>query len=158
MSVMDLKSEIEQVNDALQISALSGSIGYYRAVFDQAAYADIAMYGEKPTVQEQQDMIHAWSNRVYIANQCAYILTYAHRADCPRNLNFIADNGQCHHGGDLLDNPARLYRMLESIRYNLYSNAGQCMLCREDMDRINNLIEMVGRDIVGEYQRGKVKA
>jgi hypothetical protein len=102
-------------------------------------------------------MIHAWGNRVYIANQCAYILTYAHRADCKCNINFIADRNQCRHGADLLLNIGRFYRTLESIQYNLYSNGGQCMLCHQDMVRLDTLIEQVGRDIVGEYQREKGK-
>lgn len=153
MSVMEMREEIQQVNDALQCSLLGCSSGYHRAVFDQAAYADIAAFVQTPTIEQQQDMIHAWCNRLYVANQCAYIFTYSHRSDCDKKINFIAPRNECHNGGLLLAKIDRFYRMLESIRYNLYSNVGLCMLCREDMDRLNNLIEQIGRDIVAAYQR-----
>lgn len=153
MSVMDMKNEIEFVCDALCISIL-GSSRYHHAVCDREAIPDIL----KATIDYQKDVVHSWCNRLYVANQCAYIFTYAHRAECDRKINFIADVGQCRHGNDLIANIGRFYRTLESIRYNMYSNSGQCMLCREDMDRLNTLIEYIGRDIVWEYQRGKVKA
>lgn len=158
MTVADLKEEIEAVCDALQFSVLGCSCSWHRAIFDQSAYADIAMLGEKPTIEQQQDMIHAWCNRLYVANQCAYIFTYAHHPECNRKINFISDRDHCHHGAELIQNPARLYRTLEYIKYNLYSNGGQCMFSGEDMARLDELIALIARDIVGEYQRGKVPA
>ena len=153
MSTIPMKEEIEQVFDALYCSVM-GNARYHFAVIDRAAIPDIL----KASVDDQRDHIWAWANRVYIANQCAYILTYAHRGDCDRNIDFISDAAQCHHGGQLIQNPGRFYRMLQSIQYNLVSNGGQCMLCREDMERLENLIAVLASELVGEYQRGQVKA
>jgi hypothetical protein len=152
MSTIVMKEEIEQVCDALCFSIL-GTHRYHFAVCDRVAITDTL----KASVDDQKDVIWAWCNRVFIANQCAYILTYSHRADCDRMIDFIGDADHCHNGGQLIINPSRFYRMLESIRYNLYSNGGQLMLCREDMERLENLIAVLASDVVSEYQRGKVK-
>jgi len=148
-----MKEEIEQVFDALYCSVM-GSAPYHHAVIDRTAIPDIL----KASIDDQRDHIWSWCNRVYIANQCAYILTYSHRADCDRKIDFIADYTECHNGGQLIQKPGRFYRMLQSIQYNLYSNGGQCMLCREDMERLDNLIAVIANDIIGDYQHGQVEA
>jgi hypothetical protein len=153
MSVIVMRDEIESVCDALCFSLLgSGRLHY--AVCDKTAVPDIL----KASVDDMKGHIWEWCNRVYLANQCAYILTYSHRGDCNKTLDFIADVNQCKNGGQLITNPDRLYRMLQSIQYNLYSNGGQYLLCHEDMIRLDNLIAVVANELIGEYQREKVKA
>ena len=148
MSTIVMKEEIESVCDALCFSLLgSGRLHY--AVCDRTAVPDIL----KASVDDMKGHIWEWCNRVYIANQCAYILTYSHRADCDKTIDFIADVDQCKNGGILIQKPERLYRLLQSIQYNLVSNGGQCMLCHEDMIRLDNLIAVLANDLIGEYQR-----
>lgn len=147
MSTVTLKEEIEAVHDALCYS-LMGSQRYHHAVFDRAAAGEIAVFGSKPTVDDQKNMIWSWCNRVYIANQIAYILTYAHHPDCNRAIEYIADSDHCNGGGALLQKPSEFYNKLQSIRYNLYSNGGQCMLNGEDMARLDNLIAAVAAEII----------
>lgn len=153
MSTIPMKEEIESVCDALCFSIL-GTKRYHFAVCDKTAIPDI----HTASVDDMKDHIWSWCNRVHIANQCAYILTYAHRADCDRTIDFIADADHCHHGGELIQNPGRFYRMLQSIQYNLCSNGGQVMLCREDAERLDNLIAVIAEQMIGDYQRGQVKA
>jgi hypothetical protein len=153
MSTIVMKEEIQQVCDALCFSIL-GTERYHFAVYDKTAIPDI----HTASVDDMKDHIWAWCNRVYIANQCAYILTYAHRGDCDRNIDFIVDADHCHNGGELIQNPGRFYRMLQSIQYNLCSNGGQVMLCHEDMVRLDNLIAVLAIEIIGVYQREKGRA
>ena len=147
MSVIETRDEINQVCDALYCDAM-GERKYFYAVNNGPRNPTTT------TIDEDKDQIAAWGNRVYIANQIAYILTYSHREDCNLMINLM-DRDEWKNGGDLITNPARFYRVLESIRYNLYSNGGQVMLCREDMERLNDLIAVIARVIVGECQRGK---
>jgi hypothetical protein len=142
MSVVECKEEIEQVCDALLCNQY-GQGQFSRAVFNHAAAAEIIIYGKQPTQDEIRSMIWNWCNRVYMANQCAYILTYSHHPECSTKINFIGDENTFHKGGDLLANLRRFHGTLQHIRYNLYSNGGRYILCHEDMDRLDTLIEWV---------------
>ena len=152
MSTIVMRDEIQQVCDALCFSIL-GTHRYHFAVCDRTAIPDAL----NASVDDQKGVIWEWCNRVYIANQCAYILTYSHSGDCDRKIDFIDEVNHCHNGGQLITTPSRFYRMLQSIQYNLYSNGGQCMLCHQDMVRLENLIAVLANEIIGEYQRGQVK-
>lgn len=140
MSVCDAREEIQQVCDALLMDQY-GSGRFARAVFNQEAAAEIAVFGKPATQDEIKSMIYHWCNRVYMANQIAYIMTYSHHPECSREINDIGDEGTFRKGGDLLGNLRRFHGTLKHIRYNLYSNSGRYMLCREDMDRLDTLIE-----------------
>lgn len=142
MSVVIMRDEILQVADALYCDAM-GNRAYLHAVLKEP----------RATIDEEKEAIGIWVGRVYIANQIAYILTYAHHADCRRKIDLFDDSDAWMHGGLLITNPARFYRVLESIRYNLYSNGGQVVLCAEDMQRLDGLIAALARVIVGEYQK-----
>jgi hypothetical protein len=91
-------------------------------------------------------------NRVYIANQIAYILTYAHHEDLDKEIDLLDYDGLWN------DQPScrtteYLYRTLESIEYNLYSNGGQMVLGFEDLQKLKDLMAVLARDVVGKYQR-----
>ncbi len=148
MSVIVMRDEIEQVCDALYWDAM-GARQYFHAVCNSPAYP------AQTSIEDDKIAIRAWANRVYVANQIAYIFTYAHRADCDKKIQQFDDKDPWNHGADLIQNPARFFRTLESIRYNLYSNGGQVMLCREDMERLDDLTASIARVIVGEYQKEK---
>ena len=147
MSVIDKKQDIEQITDALLYDAM-GSRQFVYAVCPE-------LNQMKASVDDYKDIIHAWANRVYISNQCAYILTYAHRDDCDKTINMLTDTDHLNQGGHLLSDLPRFYHILESIKYNLYSNGGQVILCGEDMTRLNDLMAFVSREIVGMYQKEK---
>ena len=150
MSVMDMREEILTVCDALIWDAM-GARQYLHTICNEPCHP------VQRSIDDEKSIIAAWGNRVYVANQIAYIFTYSRNADCSREINLLDDADPWNHGADLITNPARFYRTLESIRYNLYSNGGQIMLCHEDMERLNNLIAALARVIAGEYQRGKEK-
>jgi len=142
MSVIVQKDEINQIADALYWDAM-GERQFVRV-----------LYGGQPgdtlknsSMDEIQDTIGAWTNRLYVSNQIAYIFTYSHRDDCDKTINQM-DRSDWKNGMDLLKNPVRFYRMLESVRYNLISNGGQIMLSGQDMERLNDLIGLVARGIV----------
>jgi hypothetical protein len=137
-----MRDEILQVADALYWDAMGAR---------QYLYNVIAVPGA--TIDEEKDAIRAWTGRLYIANQITYILTYAHHGDCSRKLDLFDDSDPWNHGADLIQNPARFYRVLESVRYNLYSNGGQVMLSGPDMQILDSLIATLARVIVGEYQK-----
>lgn len=146
MSVIVMREEILQVADALYWDAM-GARAYLHAVVKEP-YSSIDI---------EKDVIKAWANRLYIAQQCAYILTYAHRDDCDKSINLFDESDPWNHGADLITNPARFYRVLESVKYNIFSNGGQFMLCADDMQKLDDLIAMLARAVVGEYQKEKGK-
>lgn len=149
MSVIVMRDEINQVCDALYWDAMGRRQIFYAVVDKENPFPS------QSKVDDERDAIAAWGNRVYIANQLAYILTYSHRSGCDRKIDMI-DRDDWKHGGELVGDYARFYRILESIKYNLWSNGGQVMLCREDMERLDNLIAWLARECVGQYQKGKV--
>ena len=148
MSVLDKKSEIEQIADALLWDAM-GTRMIVRSVvpeLDRRSALD----------EDYKGSIIEWSNRLYIANQIAYILTYGHHDDVDKTINMIGNEREWLHGGSLLLDFPRFYQTLESIRYNLYSNGGQYMLSGPDTEKLDNLIAVIAREIVGMYQKGSV--
>jgi hypothetical protein len=151
MSVMDKRSDIEQIADALYYDAMGQRHFVYAVIPKVNAFS--------ASVDDYKEPVIDWCNRLYMANQCAYILTYSHNDDCDKTINLLERNEALWaHGGHLLQDLPRFFRILESIRYNLYSNGGQVMLCGEDMARLNDLMAGIAREIVGMYQKeiGKV--
>ena len=146
MSVIDKRDEILQVCDALYWDAM-GERKYLHTISNEPGHPS------SRTIDDEREIIAAWANRVYVANQVAYIFTYSHNPDCVMVINQFNDADAWKNGAELIKNPARFYRVLESIRYNLYSNGGQIMLCREDMERLDDLMAALARVVVGEYQR-----
>jgi hypothetical protein len=149
MSVLDKRQDIEMITDALLYDAL-GSRQFVYAICPK-------LNSFSTSVDDYKDLIHAWSNRVYMANQCAYILTYSYRDNVDKTINLLTDTDHLEHGGHLLSELPRFYRILESIKYNLYSNGGQVMLCHEDMNSLNYLMAVIAREIIGMYQKEKGK-
>lgn len=88
-----------------------------------------------------EDHIHYWMNRLYWANQLAYMLTYgdADRTirDLPEGYHKVIPMGL-----------KQLYAQLQSIQYNLVSNGGRVMFGKDDMERLENLIASVARRII----------
>lgn len=146
MSVIDKRDEILQVCDALYWDAM-GERKYLHTISNEPGHP------LSRTIDDERGIIAAWANRVYVANQVAYIFTYSHNADCDMRIDLLNESEVWKHGAELVQNPARFYRVLESIRYNLYSNGGQIVLCREDMERLNDLMAVLARVVIGEYQR-----
>ena len=148
MSVLDKRQDIEQIADALLYDAM-GQRQFVRAVVPGVN----AFCG---SVDDFKDPVIDWCNRLYVANQIAYIFTYSHNDDVDTRINMIERNESLWaDGGHLLQDLPRFFRILESIRYNLYSNGGQVMLCGEDMTHLNDLMAFVSREIVGMYQKEK---
>lgn len=142
MSTIILKDEIEQIADALLYDA-----------YGPRELHNVWKIPREAGIDTYKTEITAWANRVYIANQIAYILTYSHRDDCDKSITMIADETQWKHGGNLLSDYPRFYRVLESVLYNLYSNGGQVMLSGEDMQKYEEIMGLVAREIVGMYQK-----
>jgi len=143
MSVLDKKSEIEQIADALLWDAM-GTRMIVRSVVPE-------LNPRTAPDEDYKGSIIEWSNRLYIANQIAYILTYGHHDDVDKTINMIGNEREWLYGGSLLLDFPRFYRTLASIRYNLYSNGGQYMLSGPDMEKLNDLMAIIAREIVGMY-------
>ena len=145
MSTVIMRDEIIQVADAL----------YWDAMGERKLIHTIvkSTHPLHHTINEEKEIIAAWANRIYVANQCAYIFTYAHRQDCSRKIDLFDESDVWNNGAFLIKNKARFYRVLESIQYNLYSNGGQCMLCAEDMGAMRSLMEHLASAVIGDYQR-----
>jgi hypothetical protein len=148
MSVMGKRDEIIQVCDALYWDAM-GERKYLHTISNEPCHP------VSRTIEDEKSIVAAWGNRLYVANQIAYIFTYSHHAECNMKIDLLDESEAWKHGADLITNPARFYRVLESIEYNLYSNGGQVMLSGQDMQRLKDLIAAVARVVVGEYQRGR---
>jgi hypothetical protein len=146
MSTIILRDEILQVADALYCDAM-GARNYLHTVIDEPAHP------LKFSIEDEKSLIYAWVNRLYVANQIAFIFTYSHKAECDRKIALFDEQDIWHDGAELIQNPARWYRRLQSIGYNIISNGGQCMLCREDMERLHNLAARIASEVIGDYQR-----
>jgi hypothetical protein len=142
MSVIGLREEIEQVADALLYDTMG-----------PRAFKYVWELPKDASIDDYKHEITAWANRLYISNQIAYILTYSHRDDCDKSIIMMADEKSWKHGGHLVLDYPRFYRMLESIRYNLYSNGGQVVLSGPDMQKLSEIMAVIAREIVGDYQK-----
>jgi len=79
--------------------------------------------------------IYAFVERLYIANRLAY--SYQYGDDDPITIPRLKKE-------DFAGMPYRAKEFIEilnSIRYNLYTNNGQCFLGQEDMERIDRLLD-----------------
>ena len=147
MSVIVLKSEIEQIADALYWDAM-GQRHYIHTICNPKSGITI-----RSGLDDIKDVIGAWTNRLYVANQIAYIFTYCHRDDCGKEINQL-DRDDWKNGNELIAKPTRFFHILESVKYNLYSNGGQVMLSGDDMQKLDCLTAMVARRIVCDVSKG----
>lgn len=150
MSTIVMRDEIKQIADALYWDAL-GERNLLHCVIDAPCHPCTN------SIDDERSMIIAWANRIYVANQIAYIFTYSHRADCDRKIDQFSGDEHFTHGGDLITNKARFYRMLQGVEYNLYSNGGQYMLSHEDTERLQKLMATLASSVIGDYQREKAR-
>lgn len=85
--------------------------------------------------------IGEWVERLYIANQLAFITQYRERTQ----IDFLPDEIST---GKMPMSMRELYKSLSSIQYNLFNNAGRCFLSGDDMERLTNLIAATARRII----------
>lgn len=89
--------------------------------------------GNIPTENE----ILCFVERLYLANRMAYYYQYGD--ECEDGVIHIRRLEEYELHGKLLPFREILF-LLRSIHYNLYTNAGRCFLGREDMERLERLI------------------
>jgi hypothetical protein len=125
---------------------------YARCVFDHHEDASIrVIWGSSDPGEFAQrydkakrSMILNWVNRLSLANQIAVVLNY-----------YDGDEITLRHLPDGIEHSmpytaSELYETLNSIQYNLYTNAGRCMFSHEDMDRLTRLIGTAAHLIIEE--------
>jgi hypothetical protein len=129
---------------------------YGRCIFDhheEASFRSLWM-GEAPTEFERRynhaktTMIGAWVNRLYLANQIATALNYQSDAES-FTLHNLPDGVE----RAMPYTASELYEEMNSIHYNLFTNAGRCMFSHDDMERLNRLISLAAYQIIRERDR-----
>lgn len=92
-----------------------------------------------PLSEEALDRkILCWVERLYIANSLAFYYNYSsgeEKIEIPR-LSAKMLEGHLLSARDFL-------KQLREIRYNLYTNAGNCFLGEEDMEKLERLIDYI---------------
>jgi hypothetical protein len=139
MSVIVQNEKIESVMKSL-ILDYQGRRDISRAVLTYEEEHRLNMFGPS-TEKEQINNIMCWCNRLFWANQLAYMCTYQ---DADRKLLDLDEHSKARpHGGR-----KTLYRDLMSIRYNLCSNSGRVFLSKDDMEKFDNLCTIVADRII----------
>lgn len=111
------------------------------------SHADIgylALLKAWPISQEDlENKVHCWVERLYIANALAYQYNYSREfpeLKIPRleekDLN-----------GSLIPTNKELLKQLESLKYNLFTNAGNCFLSEEDMDKLDRMTSLIRQNL-----------
>jgi len=142
MSVFINTKEIKTICTALYWDKM-GSHKYQHIFTDERTISD----------DDYRQEVYNVFNRVYIANQIAYILTYAHHEDLDKSIDLLDYDDTLWNSQPAIMTTERLYRTLESIEYNLYSNGGQVVLGGADMAKLQDLQKCLARDVVGKYQK-----
>jgi len=100
---------------------------------------------DKPTIEETKHAIKAFVERLYLANQLAFITMYGKAKE-----ETIVRLEEHELDGGLLGSKSFL-RTLESIHYNLYTNAGRIFLGREDEERLERYIRYTRDKLLAEH-------
>jgi len=99
-------------------------------------------------IKDQQRYLSAgivsFLDRLYIANQCAYIYEYE---DADRTISRLVVTRVLPYS--LSD----FIKEAESLRYNLYTNSGRVFLGEEDLDRLDRMIDAAKDLIIEGYER-----
>ena len=82
-----------------------------------------------------------WLQRVYASNQMAYIWQYAHNGSVSKEIEKI--DMESLNGKKLAT--YELYAQLRSLRYNLYTNGGNCFIQEKDLTFLNEIISGLER-------------
>jgi len=105
------------------------------------------LYKKQANPEPSEIDILAFVERLYIANRLAYYYQYGDECiDGKIEIKRLDET-------DLFNKPVsyqKLLQILRDIHYNLYTNAGRCFLGREDMERLERLIEAC-KDAVIEH-------
>jgi hypothetical protein len=141
MSVIVYKEKLEQLMDTL-IMDYYGPKDFSRAVFSYDEELKLKRFNG--TVDDEINNIKCWCNRIYWANQLAYICSYSHHADCDRTIQDLDDKNKHIRHISL----KTLYSDLQAIKYNLYSNSGRIFLSKEDEEKFNELCTVVADRII----------
>jgi len=99
----------------------------------------------KPTMEGTEHAIKAFVERLYLANQLAFITMYGKAKE-----ETIVRLEEHELDGGLLGSKSFL-RTLESIHYNLYTNAGRIFLGREDEERLERYIRYLRSKLLAEH-------
>ena len=94
----------------------------------------------------EDNRIKSFFDRVYIANQLAYYVSY--QDECAHDGSFKVERLQDEDiapftkaNNKQLNSPRAIYNFLTSIRYNIISQAGRSFLDEQDSERLENLIQ-----------------
>ena len=152
MSVMEIEPEVFGKILATLHSAHRAN-EYGRCIFDhheEASFRSLWM-GTDPAeferryVNAKTTMINAWVNRLYLANQIAVALNYECDAES-FTLHNLPDGVE----KTMPYTASALYNELNSIHYNLFTNAGRCMFSHDDMEKLHRLISLAAHQIIAD--------
>jgi hypothetical protein len=107
--------------------------------------------------------IECFFNRLYIANQLAYATTYKDECDIDGSFTImqLQDSdvvdippSATTFRGKPLTTPEAILDALESIQYNIISNAGRSFFDADDSARLERLIRYYSREALRQSKRG----
>ena len=111
--------------------------------------------GEKRAFNKEiylQNKLVWWIQRVSASNQMAYIWQYAHNDSVSKEIEKL--DMESLNGKQL---PTyKLYSLLRSLRYNLYTNGGNCFIQEKDLTFLNGIISgLERREATRKFEQDK---
>ena len=107
----------------------------------------------KMNSEDEDNRIKSFFDRVYIANQLAYYISY--QDECSKDGSFKIERLQDEDiapytkaRNKQLNSSRAIYNFLTSIRYNIISQAGRSFLDEQDSERLENLIQHFAISII----------
>lgn len=127
MSVMELKIE-DFANIATTLTINDRFTGIFREMLDSKVGI---------TEKDINDRISCFVERCYIANRLAFQIQYneSNKIEIKR-LEKEDLNGR-------VLTEKELFRVLDSLSYNVFTNAGRSFLSKGDLEKINRIIETI---------------
>lgn len=138
MSVVEIEKD-EIVELARAINNLSKEPLFESYFFSENELLRRSALGIRTPLAEE---IEEFFNRCFIANQLAFHYQYSKQDEKAFQIERISSaDFKMLKRGHL--NLTQIRERLGSLRYNLYTNAGRCFLCREDIERLESLEHFV---------------
>jgi len=107
----------------------------------------------KHTYDQETNRINCFFDRLYMANQLAYYYTY--QDECSKDGSFSLQRLQdkdckpfANFRGQPLSTDKAIWEALTSLRYNIIANSGKSFFSADDCERLDNLINRLGYNII----------
>jgi hypothetical protein len=146
MSVINYSPEEIGAFCAWSLRDMESRCKFARSLLDEVVLHDMINLSPEKNEVVMKSQIESFWNRIFLANQVAYILQYADMKGVSREIQFLEDKHVINDSKYYkLEN---VYKDLRQLDYNLHTNAGRTFLSGDDMEKLRNLIARIALEII----------